>query len=379
MRRSASIAARLALIVVAAACTEDINSVGDITAPTGLFYELEPSGDPFEPRGLVLRWDPVNHPDLAVYNVYSRGSTTEAFSLRGSTTSTSFHDDGQPHLEYYVTAEDLGGFESEGSSVVVIDESLRLPAPTGLFSISLDRAIHLEWNDNAFNADPNGFRAYRVYSTSYDLDNNVCGASWTLEGTSIANTFLVGALTNGVPRCFAVSALTIEGFESLWSSLRNDTPRPDGHNVVVFTAAADAQRSGFRFFFDLNNDGLAGPLELGIVGPASGGNLDFTLGTGAGGLFLTPQRAPTRVLQYGAGPIGSLADIDIAPVSGYARTALLAQSGYGYVFEITQGAGLPLLYGAIRVSAVGADYVIFDWSYQTDPGNPELIRIGGGA
>ena len=26
---------------------------------------------------------------------------------------------------------------------------------------------------------------------------------------------------------------------------------------------------------------------------------------------------------------------------------------------------------------VGQDYVIFDWSYQTDPGNPEL-HVGGG-
>jgi len=374
MRRSVSYAARLSLVILAAACTEDINGVGDISAPTGLFYELEPSGDPFEPRGLVLRWNPVNHPDLEVYNVYSRGSTGGDFVLRGTTTSTSFHDDGQPHLEYYVTAQDLDGFESEPSSVVSIDETLRLPIPANLFSVSLDRAIHLEWDDNAFNADPNGFLAYRVYSTAYDLDNNACGTSWTLEGTSIANTFLVGALTNGVPRCFAVSALTIEGFESEWSLLRNDTPRPDAHNVVVFLNGTDPQRSGFRFFLDLNNDGLAGPLELGIVGPSSGGNLDFTLNTGTGGLFITPQRTPTRVMQYGTGPIGDLTDIDIAPVSGYARTALIAQPGNGYVFEITQGAGLPLLYGAIRVTAVGTDYIIFDWSYQTDPGNPELIR-----
>jgi hypothetical protein len=29
-------------------------------------------------------------------------------------------------------------------------------------------------------------------------------------------------------------------------------------------------------------------------------------------------------------------------------------------------------YGAVRITAVGSGYVIFDWSYQTDPGNPEL-------
>ena len=34
-------------------------------------------------------------------------------------------------------------------------------------------------------------------------------------------------------------------------------------------------------------------------------------------------------------------------------------------------------YGAVRTTHVGTDYLIFDWSYQTDPGNPELRRHGG--
>jgi len=39
--------------------------------------------------------------------------------------------------------------------------------------------------------------------------------------------------------------------------------------------------------------------------------------------------------------------------------------------------GATVRYGALRVTHVGRDYVIFDWSFQTDPGNPELqIRAG---
>ena len=34
-------------------------------------------------------------------------------------------------------------------------------------------------------------------------------------------------------------------------------------------------------------------------------------------------------------------------------------------------------YGAIRVTHVGQDFLILDWAYQTDPGNPELV-VGGG-
>ena len=31
-------------------------------------------------------------------------------------------------------------------------------------------------------------------------------------------------------------------------------------------------------------------------------------------------------------------------------------------------------YGAVRVTHVGKDYLILDWAFQTDPGNPELVR-----
>jgi acyl-coenzyme A thioesterase PaaI-like protein len=34
-------------------------------------------------------------------------------------------------------------------------------------------------------------------------------------------------------------------------------------------------------------------------------------------------------------------------------------------------------FGGIRVTHVGRDWMIFDWSYQTDPGNPELSIHGG--
>src|SRR5258708_652094 len=98
-----------------------------------------------------------------------------------------------------------------------------LQAPTSLTSISLNGAIHLSWADNAFAADPADFDHYRVHSTSYNIDLNVCGTSWTLEGTTIAPTFLVGAMSNGVPRCFAISAISIDGLESNWSPSRFDT------------------------------------------------------------------------------------------------------------------------------------------------------------
>jgi hypothetical protein len=374
MRRTLKVASMLALAGLAA-CADEIVYVDEAPpAPTGLTYQLEPSGDPYAPRGIVLRWNPVDAPNLAVYHVYSRGATNQSFGLRGSTTSPSFHDDGVPHLEYFVTAESESGLESDGSASVVVDERLRLPAPGGLVSVSLNSAIHLEWPDNAYQADPNGFAHYRVYSAAYDLDRGLCGTAWSLEGTTVAPTFLAAALANGVPRCFGISAVTIEGFESLWSPLRYDTPRPDGRRLVLYTTTADPTQSGFRFWVDANNDGIAGPAELAVVVPAGSATTpDFTVTSSGGVVSFTPVRAGTRVMEYPGGMLDGLTEIDIAPVSGYGTSPVAATPLHGYVFEMSPGDGF-LRYGGVWVRAVTPTYVILDWSYQPDRGNPELLR-----
>ncbi len=115
--------------------------------------------------------------------MYSRGSTTESYRLRGTTTSNSFHDAGIPHLQYYVTAQDVDGNETASSNVVTVDERLALDQPTTLTSTTLNAAIALTWSDNAYTSNPSRFRIYRVYSTSYDLNQNLCGTTWSLEGT----------------------------------------------------------------------------------------------------------------------------------------------------------------------------------------------------
>src|SRR4029077_11007721 len=84
--------------------------------------------------------------------------------------------------------------------VTGVGGGVTLQTPTSLTSVSLNGAIHLSWADNAFNADPTDFDHYRVYSASYNIDLDVCGTTWSLEGTTIAPTFLVAALSNGVPR-----------------------------------------------------------------------------------------------------------------------------------------------------------------------------------
>lgn len=366
-------------LLAIAACERGV--APDSDSPANLTYRVSPSGDPSKPSAVLLTWDPVTRDDLESYRVYSRAGSTSSFDRRGTTTSPTFHDNGTPDYEYYVTAAYRSGRESEKSNTIQVnDANLRLPAPTTLKSISLNSAVHLSWTDNAFQSRPNGFRWYRVYSTSLNIDavpNPLCGTTWSLEGTSVSPEFLATALTNGAPRCFGVSAESVEGFESQWSPLRGDTPRPDARNLLMYPYQANQLKSGFRFWMDANADGVVGPTELGVVTDGNRTDIDFWITRVAGDtVSFVPERAGVTVALYGTQPIKDLTSIDIAPTTGYANTAIDAVPGFGYVFQMPGGDGYAR-YGALRVTHASRDYVIFDWSFQTDPGNPELtIRAG---
>ena len=345
--------------------------------PANLTYELEPSGDPSSPAGILLLWDDVPDAGLASYRIYSRASTSGSFGLRGETTSNTFHDNGVPHLQYLVTAVDVNGNESGSSNVITVDERLQLESPKWLTSISLNGAIHLQWDDTSYLAAPTRFKWYRIYSTDYDLDSGFCGTSWVLEGTTVSPEFLASAMTNGVPRCFGVSAVSREGYESLWSPLRQDTPRPDARNTLVYAYNKNQAQSGFRFWQDVNGDTRIQASELGLVQDGNLTNIDFWIYQDPtdSTLWIVPEYSGTQIRLYGNSPVADLTDIDFAPASGYSRNMIQAVPGYGYVFQIVEGT--TLRYGALRVTHVGRDYLIFDWSFQTDPGNPELqIRAG---
>jgi len=361
--------------LVAVACQDNTVSIGTLSPPQNLAYELDPSGDPGRPAGIRLAWDDVQNSDLASYRIYSRGSSSGSFLLRGETTSNTFHDNGIPHLQYYVTAVDLGGGESDPSNTITVDERLQLPAPDTIGSISLNQAIQLGWADNA--AQSARFKWYRVYSASYNLDTGFCGTDWVLEGTTVSNEFLATLLANGTPRCFGASAISTEGYESLWA-VRQDTPRPDARNVLVYAFQTDADSSGFRFWSDLNSDGIGQSSELGLIQNGSRTDIDFVIHRHADStLWVVPVFTGTSLRLYSTSPIADLTTIDFAPASGYSGDSLLARPGFGYVFEIVDGTVLH--YGALRMTHVGRQYVIFDWSVQTDPGNPELVVPKGPA
>jgi hypothetical protein len=256
------------------------------------------------------------------------------------------------------------------------DPGIPPDVPAELTSITLDGAVALSWIDNSFTSDPSNFSNYRIYSTLYDFATDLCGSSWGLEGTTVAPEFIVGALANGVTRCFEVSAVSLDGAESARSQVRLDTPRPDGRNVALFARQVQDAESGFRFWDDLDGDGRAQTSELELVRPGSAADIDFSVERdGTGTLFLAPVRAGTGVEFYDADtPVEDLTSIDFAASGTYETTPIEAAPGFGYVFEMDGGDGV-VRYGAVRVTHVGQTFLILDWAFQTDPSNPELLVV----
>ncbi len=375
MRRTA--VGALAFLGILSCTSDEVVGPAPLPAPQNVFYDLEPSGD-LDPAGMILRWDEIVDSRLMVYRVYSRHDPAMAFGLRGETTSSTFHDRGIPDLEYFVAGVDLEGFEGTPSDIVVVDERLRLGQPQWIVGTSLNGAIHLAWDDSPYTNEPEGFKQYRVYSAAGFLGDlgYECDAVWGLEGTTIAPEFLAGAMPNGEARCFGVTAESIEGWESLWSDIWADTPRPDSRNVLISALDVDLATSGFRFWLDSNGDGIAVETELGLVLPGNQANLDFRVTRDVSGFWIEPRRLATTMTVYPDQPVADLTSIDLAPVNGYTGLARLAEVGNGYVFQMDEGDGF-FRYGAIRVTHIGSEVMIFDWSYQTDPGNPEL-SVGAG-
>ncbi|NUQ19817.1 MAG: hypothetical protein HOQ09_02540 [Gemmatimonadaceae bacterium] len=357
-----------AALVTLAACTDAATQPRstDLPIPSGLTYQLVPSGVPDSPDGVLLSWKDVTDTRVSAYVVYSRASDGR-WQRRAETTSPTFSDAGYPAPEYYVATRDDAGHESQGSASVTIDVRLRMPAPTALTSVSLYRAAQLSWSSASRLSQPSKFDYYRVYSTVWSASANACdNALWVLEGTTISDDFLVTGLTNGVRYCFAVSIVSTDGHESLWSVPRDDTPRYDSRNVILDAFEVAPATSGFDFYNPTANP------QFGIVTSGSSTSIDFRLERHSDGLlYFVPMRSDVSIALYSQNPVTDLTSIDIAPLdNAFSSTSISASPGYAYVFRI--GPVGSANYAAVRVSHVGADYVILDWSYQSAPNNPEL-------
>jgi hypothetical protein len=224
--------------------------------------------------------------------------------------------------------------------------------PRGLRSITGDEEVLLVWYQNT-EPDLAGYRIYR--------STEAFGLYYEIGETNL-DYFLDFGLVNGATYYYAVTAFDYEGNESeLSHEIVYDTPRPEGYGEQIFdyteypdfagwqfsaysVVAYDAPHCDFYYGYDQNDHAYY-----------------FYIGHPAG-------------LIQDFGYTSSLDEITYAPQEGWSLTGKVeAIVGHTYIIHTWDNH-----YAKFRVTAIGTNSVMFDWAYQIDPGNPELVMGTGG-
>jgi hypothetical protein len=235
-----------------------------------------------------------------------------------------------------------------------------LPAPSGVFTVTGDRYVEVFW-DEIQNSDVDGYRIYRSVAAD---------GPYVALGSSSDGYYLDDEVSNGVTYYYAVSAYDHNDDESdLSYELVHDTPRPDGTNLVVYDedALAGVDFSGWDDVMVLPWDDPYADMYLFWDADSEHyamASTDVILGEEIYGTDLQP-----------AGYVDSLDELDWAPEGGWSTEQadiVILRVGHAYWVWTWDGN-----FAKFQVQMVGEDFVILDWAYQTDEGNPELVVIAG--
>lgn len=227
---------------------------------------------------------------------------------------------------------------------VVYDDVPPLP-PVGIRSVSLDRAIELQWIDNQ---EPD-LAGYNVYvSSSYN-------GRYDRIGSTSAPAFIDRGARNGSTYYYAVAAYDFNGNESdLSKDVVYDTPRPEGRNVTLTDRLVDPLRAGYDF-----SEYLRVHYDTDLT--------DFYFERGSG-LPLLRVWDDSDIQDMGY--TRTLDEISVAPEDGWLPSGTAeAVAGHTYVIWTYDNH-----FAKVRITSVTASTVTFDWAYQTATGNPELAR-----
>ncbi len=372
MKRTRSRLLFLPLCLALGACGDDITTVVDgyPAAPrnlSGWYYN----------QAVYLTWELAPAWDGETFRVYGKRATDARYYLIAEVTNcsggrcsyTDINIVSEVTYEYYVAAVSPGGLEtaSDQSVQVFVPEPIPPPNPTGVEVVALDNAVFLRWSDNARSASD--FYFYRVYL----VDD--AGDSYLL-GETDSEGFLDLLVVNGFTYTYFVSAVDDQGHESSGSATASGTPRPDYHGEWIYAYEDVPARSGFRF----PQDELTYPIVSG-----TSPDRHFRMEVDAEGWWLVPGPGTeiynglfeTTALKCGVAADSDCVDLTLAPQTGYTTQDLPLYPQITYVFRVV-GDGGGLHYGVIRVTLLGFDQedsalMIFDWAYQLQAGNPDLI------
>lgn len=230
------------------------------------------------------------------------------------------------------------------STIVEYDITSPLP-PVGIISISLDNAVELKWIPNQ-ESDVAGYKIY--VSDSYN-------GKYELIGSSIKTSFVDQGARNGITYYYAITAYDYSGNESdLSKDVAYDTPRPEGYNVILQDRFINPSKAGYDFsdyrvvYYDTDLTDLY---------------VEFT--QNGVPYFVVWEDTDIQDMGY----TNDLDEITKSPVQGWSPTKdAHIILGHTYVIHTWDNH-----YAKVRVTDLLRSSVRFDWAYQLDKGNPELI------
>ena len=362
----------LPLVLALGACGDDVTSVVD--------------GDPAAPRNLsawyynqavYLTWELAPAWDGETFRIYGKRISDAGSFLIAEVTNcsggrcsyTDVNIVADVTYEYYVAAVSPGGLEtpSEFSVQVFVPAPVPPPNPGNPEVVALDNAVFLRWSDDARTATD--FSFYRVYL----LED---GGESFLLGETDSEGFLDLLVVNGLTYSYFISAVDDQGHESSGSDTATGTPRPDYHGEWVYAHEDVPSNSGFRF-----------PQDETTVPIISGTSPDrhFRMEVDAEGWWLVPGPGTqiydgyfeTTALKCAVAADSDCVALDRAPLTGYTTLDMPLYPQTTYVMRVV-GDGGGTHYGVIRVTLMGFDQegsalMIFDWAYQLQAGNPNLV------
>lgn len=220
-------------------------------------------------------------------------------------------------------------------------------APRGVYSVTGDHQVTLHWLANT-EGDVAG---YRIYQANCASGSN---CPYNRVGTTTSTSFVLGGLANGTTQYFAVAAVDDYGNESdLSYETIFDTPRPAGFGATLANFVNGTTGAGWDF-------------SAAISRSSNDVATDVFFGDNGSVAQMFTRDVNTDIQDMGFA--STLDAIDFAPNAGWSPTGTVELiPGHCYVVWTRDDH-----YAKFRVTSLSSTSVVFDWAYQTDPGNGEL-------
>jgi hypothetical protein len=220
--------------------------------------------------------------------------------------------------------------------------------PKGIYSVTADQAVYLYWEAN----DEKDFAEYRIYRKT-DPESNKYYHLATVDTSAYTDH----NVNNGDTYFYVVTAIDYDGIESDFSDVVQDTPRPEDTNWTLYDRFYKPESSGFSF---------AGPEILDWDDYYADIYLEYD--TNLETFFLCVANDQTDIQDFGF--TDNLDDVDWSPGEGWSNVGWVEViTGHSYIVWTADDN-----YAKLRISEiVDNTRLTFDWAYQVDPGNHELI------